>query len=277
MVARPMSVDIVPLGGDFDAALMSRIADRGAGGYYYLADSSQIGAALTAEIDARLQPVATAVELRIRLRPEIAVTHVFGSHELSAPEAAAVRAQEVTLDQHAARAGVAPDRQTDSVGGIRFFIPAFARGDRHTTMITVELPAAAGQRSLGSIEVRYKDRLLKKNVTRELPITLREAASNAESASTEDPTIEPMVQAFEAGETLLAAAEDINQGDRAAARRTLDERAEVLRRAAEVLNEPRLAEDGARLARWAGLVIGDALRDPLPLVVMLRGSGYGYL
>ena len=34
------------LGGDFDAALMSRIADRGAGGYYYLADSSQIAPAL---------------------------------------------------------------------------------------------------------------------------------------------------------------------------------------------------------------------------------------
>ena len=37
------------LGTDFDAALMSRIADRGAGGYYYLADSSQITPALRSQ------------------------------------------------------------------------------------------------------------------------------------------------------------------------------------------------------------------------------------
>jgi hypothetical protein len=39
-----------------------------------------------------------------------------------------------------------------------------------------------------------------------------------------------------------------------------------------------LAEDGARLVRLAGAVGGsEQLHDPLPLVVMLRGTGYGYL
>ena len=66
------------LGPDFDASLMTRIADRGAGGYYYLADSTQITPALAREIDARLQPVATAVEVRVRLRPDISATRVFG-------------------------------------------------------------------------------------------------------------------------------------------------------------------------------------------------------
>ena len=81
------------LGRNFDASLMDRIADRGAGGYYYLADSSQIAPALDREIEARLRPVATAVELRVRLRPDVAATHVFGSRELPAAEAAAVRAR----------------------------------------------------------------------------------------------------------------------------------------------------------------------------------------
>lgn len=266
------------LGTDFDAALMSRIADRGAGGYYYLADSSQIAPALAREIDARLQPVATAVELRVRLRPDVAATKVFGSRELSSAEAAAVRQQEVTIDQREKRRGIAGDRDTDAAGGMRFFIPAFARADRHATVITLQLPQGAGERSVASVEVRYKDRLLAKNVTRELPVKMRWAASDAESAATQDAGVERMVQAFGAGETILDAAERVDHGDRAGARQELEERAKVLAQAAETLKEPMLAEDGARLERLAGAVGGDKpLTDPLPLVVMLRGTGYGYL
>ena len=266
------------LGTDFDAALMSRIADRGAGGYYYLADSSQIAPALAREIDARLQPVATALELRVRLRPDVTASRVFGSHELSSPEATAIRAQEVAIDQREKKHGVARDRDTDAAGGMRFFIPAFARADRHATMITLELPPGAGERSVASVEVRYKDRLLSKNVTRELPVKVRWSASDAASAATEDGAVERMVQAFRAGETILDAAERVDRGDRAGARQELDERAKVLAQASETLKEPMLAEDGARLVRLAGAVGGDqSIRDPLPLVVMLRGSAYGYM
>ena len=266
------------LGTDFDAALMSRIADRGAGGYYYLADSSQIAPALAREIDARLQPVATAIELRVRLRPDVAATKVFGSRELSTAEAVAVRAQEVAIDQREKKGGIAGDRDIDAAGGMRFFIPAFARADRHATMITLQLPAGTGERSIASVEVRYKDRLLAKNVTRELPVKMRWAASDAESAATVDAGVERMVQAFGAGEAILDAAERVDQGDRGAARRILEERASVLQQASTALHEPMLAEDGGRLVRLADAVGGDkALGDPLPLVVMLRGSGYGYL
>ncbi|HEY8041669.1 MAG TPA: VWA domain-containing protein [Polyangiaceae bacterium] len=265
------------LGTDFDAALMSRIADRGAGGYYYLADSSQIAPALARELDARLQPVATAVEIRVRLRPDVAASKVFGSRELSTAEAAAVRAQEVALDLREKKNGIAGDRELDAAGGMRFFIPAFARADRHATMITLQLPAGTGERSVASVEVRYKDRLLARNVTRELPVKMRWAGSDAESAATQDPSVARMTQAFGAGETILDAAERVDHGDRSGARQLLDERAQVLRSAAQALAEPMLAEDGARLTRLAGAVGGDArIGDPLPLVVMLRGSGYGY-
>ncbi len=265
------------LGTDFDAALMSRIADRGAGGYYYLADSSQIAPALAREIDARMRPVATALEVRVRLRPDVAATRVFGSRELTEAEAAAVRSQEVAIDGREKKRGIAADRDMDATGGMRFFIPAFARADRHATVMTLQLPPGAGERSIASVEVRYKDRLLGKNVTRELPVRLRWARSDAEGAATANAGVERMSQAFEAGEAILAAAEDVDRGDRVGARAVLDERAQVLRRASEALAEPMLAEDGARLERLANAVGGTGqMNDPLALVVMLRGSGYGY-
>jgi Ca-activated chloride channel family protein len=266
------------LGPDFDASLMSRIADRGAGGYYYLADTSQIAPALAREIDARLQPVATAVELRVRLRPDIGASKVFGSRALSGEEAAIVRAQEVTVDQQEQQNGIHRDRQTDAEGGMRFFIPAFARADRHATMVTLELPPGTGERSIASVELRYKDRILHRNVTKEVPVKMRWAASDAESAQTEDPSVQRMAQAFAAGETILAAASHVDAGDRAGAAAILEERATVLRTASESLHEPMLAEDGARLARLAAAVGREGgVSDPLPLALMLRGSGYGYL
>jgi Ca-activated chloride channel family protein len=193
-------------------------------------------------------------------------------------ETAAVRAQEVAVDRQESRGGIASDRALDAVGGMRFFIPAFARGDRHATMITLDLPGGGSERSVASVEVRYKDRLLQRNMTRELPVKMSWAASDAESAASANATLQRMSQAFAAGETILEAADQVDSGDRAGARKLLDERAEVLRSAAVVLAEPRLAEDGARLQRLATAVGGDRpLTDALPLVVMLRGSGFGYL
>ena len=266
------------LGPDYDAALMSGIADRGAGGYYYVADSSQIEPALAREIDARLRPVATAVEVRVRLRPDVSATHVFGSRELTAIEADAVRAQEVVVDRHEKEHhGIAADRQVDAAGGMRFFIPAFARADRHATMITLQLPPGTDERRIASVEVRYKDRVLKKNVTQELPVNLRWAASDAESALTVNRDVERVEQAFAAGEAILQAAERVDAGDRAGARNLLAERAAVLRCAETTLQEARFGEDAARLDRLGDAVGGRQPMAELPLVVMLRGSGYGYL
>jgi Ca-activated chloride channel family protein len=265
------------LGPDYDAPLMSGIADRGAGGYYYVADSSQIEPDLAREIDARLRPVATAVEVRVRLRPDVSATHVFGSRELTAIEADAVRTQEIAVDRHEKEHGIACDRQVDAAGGMRFFIPAFARADRHATMITLELPPGTGDRRIASVEVRYKDRVLKKNVTQELPVNLHWAASDAESASTVNHDVERVEQAFAAGEAILQAAQRVDAGDRTAARNVLEERAAVLRIASTTLGEPRFVEDAARLDRLGDAVGGSTQMAELPLVVMLRGSGYGYL
>ena len=267
------------LGADFDAPLMSSIADRGAGGYYYLADSSQIAPALGRELDARLMPAAQAVEVRVRLRPDVAPVKVFGSHMLDGAEAMQVRQQEVAADNNVQKHdGIGKDRQDDAEGGMRFFMPAFARDDRHAMMVTLLLPPGAGERAIGSVEIRYKDRLAMKNVTQEIPIRARYASDEAASAATVNPSVLATAQAFAAGDSILSAAASVDRGDRNEASRVLGERAELLKRAAETLHEPKLGEDGQRLARLSLAVNGDGrVADPLPLAVLLRGSGYGYL
>lgn len=267
------------LGADFDAKLMSSIADRGAGGYYYLADSTQIAPALGRELDARLVPVAQAVEVRLRLRPDVVPTKVFGSHMLDGAEAAAVRRQEVAVDQQAQRKdGIKQDRQNDAEGGMRFFMPAFARDDRHAMLVTVQLPPGVGDRAVGSLEIRYKDRLQRKNVTEEIAIKTKYAESDAASAATVNASVAATSQAFAAGDTILQAASYIDVGNRPAAARVLNERVDLLKAASEKLNAPLLKEDAGRLARLASAVDGnERVQDPLPLAVLLRGSGYGYL
>ncbi len=264
------------LGDRFDAPLLSSIADRGAGGYYYLADASQIAPAFARELDARLVPAALAVEVRVRLRPEVAATRVYGSRVLDDREAAQVRAQEVSADAQAQhRHRIKRDRQHDAAGGMRFFMPSFARDDRHSLLLALQLPPGVGERAIGSVEVRYKDRLLARNVTKEIPLRVRYGHSDAASVATIDQSVLRTVQAFAAGDTILAAAGRVDAGDRDGASRLLGERAALLQRAARDLAEPRFNEDGQRVARLASAVAG--VSDPLALAVLLRGSGSGYL
>lgn len=267
------------LGADFDAPLMSSIADRGAGGYYFLADSSQIASALAKEMDSRLVPAALGVEVRVRLRPDVVPVRVYGSRELRDQEAAQVRAQEVAVDKNAAKKqGIARDRQEDAVGGMRFFMPAFAKDDRHAILMQVRVPAGTGERPLASVEVKYKDRIKKKNVTDELAVKIAFAKDDAESAASANASVVSTVQAFNAGDSIVQAERMVDAGQRVEAMRLLQERAELLKRAAVTLGEARLGEDAIRLARLSRAVGGDGqVKDALPLAVLLRGSAYGYL
>src|SRR4029078_250228 len=89
------------LGSDYDGALMSSIASDGAGGYYYLRDASQIAPALATELEKRADPVATAVEVRVRLKKGVELLKVYGSRRLNEAEAARVRASEIAADTQA--------------------------------------------------------------------------------------------------------------------------------------------------------------------------------
>ncbi|MBI2388739.1 MAG: VWA domain-containing protein [Deltaproteobacteria bacterium] len=267
------------IGSSFDGALLSSIADQGAGAYYYLAEPKQIGPALSKELDARLQPVASALEIRVRLRPGIGAAKVYGSQTLDGDAAALIRAQEVAVDAQAQeKDGIAKDRKDDAKGGMRFFVPAFAKGDRHAMLLSLQVPAGTGEREIASVEVRFKDRLLKKNVTLELPVKLAWSKSDGDSAKTIDPSVQATVQAFAAGDAIWRAAEKLDQSDRPAARAILLERAAILRKAKDTLGDARLIDDAVRLERLADLVSGPSeIADPLTVAVLLRGSGSGYL
>ncbi|PIE06064.1 MAG: hypothetical protein CSA75_01500 [Sorangium cellulosum] len=267
------------LGSGYDGALMSSIASDGAGGYYFLRDAEQIAPALSTELDKRLDPAATAVEVRIRLNKDVQLLRIYGSRRLNAAEAARVRAIEVAADEHAAvRDKIKKDRQDDTKGGMRFLIPAFARDDNHVMLFKVRVPAGVGKKEIASIELKYKDRVSKRNVTDEARIRINFANSDAESANSTKPTVARTVQGFAAGETLMEASRWVANGNKGRALALLIEREEILRRAADTLEEPGFKRDADRLARLrTHLGASDGMSEPLLLAMLLETAGRTHL
>jgi hypothetical protein len=267
------------LGSDYDGELMSGIASDGAGGYYYLRDPDQITPALGAELDRRLDPVATAVEVRVRLKKGVELLRVYGSRRLNEAEAARVRTQEIAADLQAqAKDKIAADRQDDAEGGMRFFMPAFARDDAHALLLKIRVGAGVGPQGVGTVELRYKDRIAKQNVTEEIPIRVDYAGSDAKSAASADPSVARTIQGFAAGEALTQAALLISRGDRQGAAALLEEREEILRVAAETLHEPLFLTDAARLSRLrAHTGSQTGMGDPLVLAMLLETAGRSHL
>ncbi|MEO7096003.1 MAG: VWA domain-containing protein, partial [Polyangiales bacterium] len=221
------------LGDSYDGALMSAIADEGAGGYYYLKDSTTIAPALVTELDKRLDPIATAVEIRIRLKKDVDVMRVYGSRKLTAAEAEDIRKQEVASDEQAnKKLGIDKDRENDPQGGMRFFIPAFAANDGHSLLLQLKIPAGVAKKDLAMIELKYKDVVHKKNVVEEIPLSALFADSDAKSVASIDPSVQKTVQGFAAGDALVLASMKLQVGDRTGAVAVLAEREAILRKAA---------------------------------------------
>ncbi len=267
------------LGTDYDGPLMSQIANDGAGGYYYLRDGSQIAPALGTELDKRLDPVATALEVRVRLKPGVELLNVYGSRRLSEGEAQRVRTIEVAEDkQEEKRHGIKANRQEDVQGGMRFFIPAFARNDTHSILLKLRVPEGVGEKDVAMVELKYKDRIAKKNVADEIPVKLEYADSDVASARTIDPQVARTVQGFLAGESLMKAAQLVAQGQAAQAVDLLGEREGLLHYAAAELGEPLFVEDAKRLARLRIHAGGKSqVKDPLVLAMMMETAGNVHL
>jgi Ca-activated chloride channel family protein len=267
------------LGDNYDGPLMSSIAGDGAGGYYYLRDSEQIAPALALELDKRLEPVATAVEVRVRVGDKAELLRVYGSKRLGAEEADRVRTQEVAADAHAAKKdGIKRDRQEDAAGGMRFFIPAFARGDSHALLLKLRMPEGSSSKKLALVELKYKDRISKQNVVVELPVSIAYANSDAASAATMNPSVARTVQGFLAGEALMTAAARVGSGDTTGAASLLEEREAILRNVAEQLDEPGFLRDADRLARLRSHASGKGtLSEPLALAMLLETAGRSHL
>jgi Ca-activated chloride channel homolog len=267
------------MGTDYDGPLMSQIAQDGAGGYYYLRDANQIPGALKTELEKRLDPVATAVEVRLRLKPGVELLNVYGSRRLSEEESSRVRQVEVAQDQQTQkRDGIKANRQDDLEGGMRFFMPAFARDDSHAILLKLRLPEGVGPKDIALVELKYKDRLTKKNVVSEQPLKLEYANSDAESAKSIDKSVARTVQGFAAGEALMKAATLIGQNQHQRAIDLLGEREGLLHHAAFALDEPLFVDDAKRLARLRVHAAGKgSLKDPLVLAMMMETAGSVHL
>ncbi|MBK8259497.1 MAG: VWA domain-containing protein [Polyangiaceae bacterium] len=267
------------LGEGYDGPLMSAIAGDGAGGYYYLRDSEQIASALALELDKRLEPVAGAVEVRVRLGDKIELLRVYGSKRLGAEEAERVRTQEVAVDVQAAKKdGIKRDRQSDIEGGMRFFMPSFSKGDSHVLLLKLRAPEGTQSRKLALVELKYKDRVSKKNVTVEVPVTVAYADSDAASAATTNSSVARTVQGFLAGEALMTAAARVGKGDMTGAAQLLEEREAILRTVAAQLAEPGFLRDADRLARLRTHAGGkSSVSEPLALAMLLETAGRSHL
>jgi Ca-activated chloride channel homolog len=266
------------VGDQHDGQLLSQLSERGAGGYYYLASSEAISKALTTELESRLQPVAQAVEVRVRLRPDVQLVATHGSRKLGTEESAQVRSQEQAVDTHAAqRDRIDRDRVREVEGGMRFFIPGFSRDDQHVILLGLQVPPGVHEREIAKVELHYKDRLSRSNVADEQVVRVGYADSEVASAATINRSVAATVQGFAAGETLIEAAGMLGSINQGAARGLLAERAALMRRSAQVLHEPRLALDAGRLERMGELTVGGQGRDPLLLAQVLSTSGWGLL
>ncbi|WP_433927777.1 VWA domain-containing protein [Sorangium cellulosum] len=276
---RGIQTSALGLGDDYDSQLMSAIASEGAGGYYYLRDPEQIAPALSTELDRRLDPVATAVEVRVRLKTGVDLLRVYGSRRLSDAEASRVRAQEIAADVAAlSRDRIAADRREDAAGGMRFFMPMFARDDRHALLLKLSAGPGAGRRAVASVELKYKDRISRKNVIEEIRIEVRHADNDAASAASVDASVSRTLQGFAAGESLAEAAARVGRGDRDGAAALLAEREGILQEAAARLNEPLFLEDAARLTRLRAHIGAErGLGDPLVLAMLLETAGRSHL
>jgi Ca-activated chloride channel family protein len=161
---------------------------------------------------------------------------------------------------------------------MRFFFPAFARADSHALLLKLSVPAGVAGRPVALVELKYKDRIGKRNVVEEIPIEAQYADSDAASGATIDPSVARTIQGFAAGEALTDAAARIAKGDRASAIALLAEREAILRKAAETLGEPLFLRDADRLARLRGEAgSGTGLGEPLVLSMLLETAGRAHL
>jgi Ca-activated chloride channel homolog len=267
------------LGTDYDGPLMSQVANDGAGGYYYLKSGEQIAAALSTELDKRLDPVASAVEVRVRLKPGAELLEVYGSRRLGSEESARIRKIEIAQDKQAEkRDKIKANRQNDDDSGMRFFIPAFTRDDTHTMLLKLRLPESVASKDIATIELKYKDRITKKNVTEELVVKADYASSDLESAHSANISVLRTVQGFLAGQSLMNASRLVAEGKKEQAAKLLAEREELLAQATLQLSEPAFMRDQKRLARLRNHIDSKGqLGEPLVLAMMMETAGNVHL
>jgi Ca-activated chloride channel family protein len=270
----------IGVGDDYDPMVMSTLAEYGAGGYYYLPDASAIDQVLRAELEVRSRPVARAVELRVRLGEGVELLQAYGSRRLTELEASRVRAAEVAIDhQTAHRDGIATDRQEDREGGMRFFIPGFARNDQHTILVRLRVPSGqtGSELRLADVELRYKDRILRQNGGDERSVRVPYAASQGRALGSQDRRVRRAVLSFRTGEALAQVSGYVASGQQPQALALLHERSELLRAASRELGDGALRAEAERLDAFRSMLASQGIGNRLMLGAIVRRASSGLM
>jgi Ca-activated chloride channel family protein len=270
----------IGIGGRYAPEVMSALAESGAGGYYSVNDAAMIEQILRDEVEIRARPVARAVEVVVRLGEGVELLEVYGSRRLSAAESLRRGAAQVALDdQGAPRTGIARGRQEERDGGMRFFIPGFARDDQHTILLRFRAPpgAAGTTVALAEVELRYRDRLTLSNERAELVARVGRAGSEDEALASRDRELFGSVVAFRTGQALLEASRLLRERDRVSALALLWERAQALRSTSSQIGDEALLADADRLDAFTRAVAGQETTDPLSTGWILEQAGAGFM
>jgi Ca-activated chloride channel family protein len=192
-------------------------------------------------------------------------------------EAQRVRAAEVAIDQQSQQHdGITQDRQQDLEGGMRFFIPGFARDDQHTILLRLRVPAgmaSAGPTVLADVELRYKDRVRLSNEADERRITVSYAGSQDEAQAGVSRELRRTVLTFRTGQALMNVAGLLTSGEQGQAIATLYERAEFLRLAAADLHDEAMLAEAARLDAFRDVLAQQGTSNALMYGSILRRAG----
>lgn len=237
----------IGLGDRYAPEVVSALAERGAGGYYAVDDAGAIAQILRDEVELRAQPAARAVEVVVRLAEGVELLEAYGSE---APE-----------------------------GGLRFFIPGFARDDQHTILLRLRAPAdAAGSEvALAEVALRSRGRLARSTEETELVARVGRAGSEAEAQASRDRELVGTVAAFRTGRALVEAARLLRGDDRASALALLFERAQALRSTSSRLGDEALLADADRLEAFTCALADEEATDPLAAGWALEQAGAGFM
>ena len=247
----------IGLGTDFDEQTMLEIAREGSGSYHFVRRAADVSDILQDELEARVQAVAQALRVRVRLGEGVVARRVYGSRLLSQAEHAAVRATEGAPDRRIARElGVARTRQREEDEGLRIHLPTFRRGDQHVILMELEVPPGTATARVAEVELDYKDLVRRRNATITREVEAPRVADPAEAQASVSRVAKRTVLAFQAGEVLQRAADALQRGANDEARRLLAERRELLEAAADLWRDPSLRQDAELLARYERVLGG---------------------
>ncbi len=247
-----ITVSTIGIGDATDHRELDRIALEGQGSQRFMATPAEAADLVDRELASVSRAVARALRLRIRLAPGVELVDVVGSYRLDSLQAEAAREAERSIDMHLARSlGIEADRGEDE-DGIQIIIPAFFSGDAHVILLDV---VASGPGAVADVTVRYKDLVtLSNGVT-------RDHLSLPRGRTTPGPLELNVFKnrlAYHLYQTLEMAGRQVESGDPAAARKSLEDLVQVLQGVRQEIlglaQDRDLASDIALLTRFVGQI-----------------------